>query len=639
MHISRQILGIVESRKSKVERLLSTLSVCVLWTLSAAVSLTSCRHDEVIYPTIGTHVTDEVRKGGLYVLCEGNMGSNKARLDYMNLETGTYYSNWYGAQNPTQLKELGDVGNDIQRYGNKLYAVINCSHKVEVMDLQARHIGKIDLPNCRYVTFHGSKAYVSAYVGSVATPELLGSVYEIDTASLQITREVKVGHQPDEICVLNDKLYVVNSGGYLIHRHDSTVSVIDIPSFTEIEKITVGSNPQRIRPDNEGKLWVCAEHVLSILDNTHRRKDINVQASNISICGTTAYVIDNNAHCLRAFSTVDYSEQNQPIDIHAFEHPYGLLATQDALYVTDAKNYVSSGVLYCYGYDGREHWHCATGDIPGHLCRVDEAYEQHGDTVPVTDNPSPYIHRVYEYMPGLGQFVNVLPKYEEGDDAKAMCRKCEASIANNAGGMVCLGGWGGYITFGFDHAVENKEGRDIQILGNAFYMAGSTEYGSSEPGIVLVSRDDNKNGKPDDTWYELKGSLYDDPTTNHTYAKTYTREGDTIRNPFHQQPYYPQWIEEERMTFTGTLLAPISAKINNQNVQRILEYGYVDNKPNTDIDGSSFDISWAVDAQGQPVSLPTVDFIRVYTAVDETLDMTGELSTEITGAIDLHINN
>ena len=150
--------------------------------------LCACRGDEVIYPTIGTHVTDEVRTGGLYVLCEGNMGSNKARLDYINLEKGDYYSNWYGAQNPRQMKELGDVGNDIQQYGGRLYAVINCSHKVEVMDLRARHIGQVDLPNCRYLAFAGDKMYVSAYVGSVADPELLGSVYEVDTATLQVTR-------------------------------------------------------------------------------------------------------------------------------------------------------------------------------------------------------------------------------------------------------------------------------------------------------------------------------------------------------------------------------------------------------------------------------------------------------------------
>ena len=135
MHFSRQILNLL------------SLSVSGLLSLSVAV-LTSCRGDEVIYPTIGTHVTDEVREGGLYVLCEGNMGSNKARLDYMNLHTGEYYANWYGSQNPTQMKELGDVGNDIQRYGGRLYAVINCSHKVEVMDPSCVVPTVVSVPRC-----------------------------------------------------------------------------------------------------------------------------------------------------------------------------------------------------------------------------------------------------------------------------------------------------------------------------------------------------------------------------------------------------------------------------------------------------------------------------------------------------------
>ena len=230
----------------------------VLYTLYI-ILCTSCRGDEIIYPTLGDKVTNEVRSGGLYLLCEGNMGSNKARLDYINLHTGDYYSNWYGGQNPNQLKELGDVGNDLQQYGHRLYAVINCSHKVEVMDLQARHIGQINIPNCRYMAFYGDKMYVSAYVGSIADPDLLGSVYEVDTATLQITREVKVGHQPDEICLSNNKLYVCNSGGYLLNQYDSTISVVDIHSMTEIKQIPVGLNPTRIRMDNAGKLWVCCQ--------------------------------------------------------------------------------------------------------------------------------------------------------------------------------------------------------------------------------------------------------------------------------------------------------------------------------------------------------------------------------------------
>ena len=617
------------------------------WLLALSSWLfTACRGDEIIYPTIGTHVTDEEREGGLYVLCEGNMGANKARLDYMNLHSGNYFANWYGAENPTQLKELGDVGNDIKQHGARLYAVINCSHKVEVMDLRSRHVGQVDIPNCRYVAFKDDKMYVSAYVGSVADPDMLGSVFEVDTASLTITREVKVGHQPDELCILGNKLYVCNSGGYLINRYDSTLSVIDLSSFTQTHQITVGLNPTRVRIDEQKHLWVCCQGnyaerkpEIVVLEDGYIVKRIPTPCSNISIHGNTAYVIDNEEHILRAFSTLDFTEQSQPIDIKHFEHPYGLLATADALYVTDAKNYVSSGVLYSFSYDGHEHWRTLTGDIPGHLCRVRGEYELTPDTSKHDTVFSPYIHRVYEYLPGMGQFVNELPKYEEGDDAQTMCRKCEKALAENAGGMVCLGGWGGYITFGFDHAVENKAGRDIQILGNAYYMSGSTEYGSSEPGIVLVSRDDNKNGLPDDTWFELKGCLYDDPQTDHHYSITYTRAGDTLQNPFHKQPYYPQWLKEDEYTLYGAKLPSQTAKISGQTVQRILDFGYVDNKPNTDTIGTSFDISWAVDANGQSVSLPTIDFVRVYTAIDEINSPTGEISTEIKGAIDLHVNS
>ena len=376
-----------------------------------------------------------------------------------------------------------------------------------------------------------------------------------------------------------------------------------------------------------------------VLQNEAVLQRILTPCSNISIQGTTAYVIDNEQNTLNTISTIDFTLsafnfQQTP----SFENPYGLLVTADALYITDAKNYVSSGVLHCFSYDGHEHWSAQTGDIPGHLCRVTGAYDIHGDTVPEPQKKSPYIKQVYEYLPAMGQFVNELPKYEEGDDAERMCRKCEQAIANNAGGMISLGGWGGYVTFGFDHAVENKAGKDIQILGNAFYMAGSTEYGSSEPGIVLVSRDENGNGWPDDTWYELKGCLYDDPQTQHHVSRTYTRESDTLQNPFHQHPYYPQWIKTDEYTLTGALLPSQSVVISGQNIQRILDFGYVDNKPNSDIEGTSFDISWAVDESGRAVTLDSIHFVRVYNAVDETLPQTGELSTEVAGAIDLHCN-
>ena len=49
---------------------------------------------------------------GMYVLNEGNMGSNKATLDYFDETTGVYHKNIYAERNPNVVKELGDVGND-----------------------------------------------------------------------------------------------------------------------------------------------------------------------------------------------------------------------------------------------------------------------------------------------------------------------------------------------------------------------------------------------------------------------------------------------------------------------------------------------------------------------------------------------
>lgn len=132
---------------------------------------TGCREDELVVPTEYDIVGDEEASSvirGFYLVNEGNMGSNKCSIDYYDYTTGLYARNFYAERNPDVIKELGDVGNDIGIYGSKLYVVVNCSHKVEVMDAYTgRRIGQVDIPNCRYVRFHRGRAYVSSYIGPV----------------------------------------------------------------------------------------------------------------------------------------------------------------------------------------------------------------------------------------------------------------------------------------------------------------------------------------------------------------------------------------------------------------------------------------------------------------------------------------
>lgn len=81
---------------------------------------------------------------------------------------------------------------------------------------------------------------------------------------------------------------------------------------------------------------------------------------------------------------------------------------------------------------------------------------------------------------------------------------------------VSLGGFGGYIVVGFDHSIDASGGYDLAIVGNSF-------EGSSEPGIVWVMQDENGDGLPNDTWYELKGSETGKAETLQDYAVTYYR--------------------------------------------------------------------------------------------------------------------
>lgn len=295
-------------------------------------------------------------------------------------------------------------------------------------------------------------------------------------------------------------------------------------------------------------------------------------------------------------------------------------------------------------------------------------------TVNVVDEEvaySPYLAHVYEYCPAPGQFINKMPWYDEGDTAEDMRRKAEEALSGTNEEMVSLGAFGGYITFGFDHTGVNVDGEyDFMILGNAFYDAGMEDEkaGSCEPGIVMVSLDVNGNGLPDDEWYELAGSEYASEATVHGYSITYHapdlnkppvpdgryltdteyipwedslgESGYVAKNYENTQSYYPLWLTEQQLTFSGSRLAPNGEDVfGNGSYFKLYSYawGYVDNHPNTIAKLNSFDIGWAVDRYGMPVRLPGVDFIRVYTAINQYCGRIGETSTEIIRAQDLHV--
>lgn len=372
-------------------------AVCILFLLNG------CRRELPVLESEKeyiTYPTETRRVKGLFLLNEGNMGSNKCTIDYFNIREGYYQRNIYPERNPEIVKELGDVGNDLQIHDGKLYAVINCSNFVEVMDVRtARHLGSINIPNCRYITFSGDKAYVSSYAGPVqidpnARP---GKVVEIDTETLQITREVTVGYQPEEMVATGGRLYVANSGGYRFPDYDRTVSVIDLDSFQVVDTIDVAINLHRMELDRYGRIYVSSRgdyygtgaDVFVIDSRTGTvTGNLGISANEMYLCGDSIYLTGSGwsytTQSNRATYAIYDTKQGRIVSDNfitdgtdqEIKLPYGVAVNPETkeIYISDATDYVTPGYLYCFTPDGKMKWKVRTGDIPGHFAFTDEDF-------------------------------------------------------------------------------------------------------------------------------------------------------------------------------------------------------------------------------------------------------------------------
>ena len=280
-------------------------------------------------------------------------------------------------------------------------------------------------------------------------------------------------------------------------------------------------------------------------------------------------------------------------------------------------------------------------------------------------------NKVYEYTPAPGQFINELKTggfdgtqtTPEAAIAYAEKRMSEVDKDGNPyPNWVSLGGFGGYIVVGFDHSIDNSGDYDLGVLGNSF-------SGSSEPGIVWVMQDENGNGLPDDTWYELAGSETDKAETIRNYEVTYYRpsgasmpvqwtdnqgnsgEVDYLSQFHRQEYYYPLWIEADSYTLRGTCLAPRNYDASGNGsywVNAEYDWGYADNFSPVDREGEGdnsnatantnhFKISNAIDIDGEPISLDFIDFVKVQCGVNAKSGWLGEISTEVFGFYDYNM--
>ncbi|HQM35603.1 MAG TPA: T9SS type A sorting domain-containing protein [Candidatus Marinimicrobia bacterium] len=187
-----------------------------------------------------------------YILCEGNFNTINASLWQL---TGTSELigpvHWNFTDNP-----LGDVGQNLKVYQEKLFIVMNNSNSLEVMSLSngATYERTIDLPFAgpRDIAFVNNHAYITCWY--------LPGILSLDLNTWQIDDTISINGLPDNIIADDGKLYTSIAMNTDWSPADKVLALESVSGeFTPIDTFTVITGPNQLLL-YENKLYVLSNY-------------------------------------------------------------------------------------------------------------------------------------------------------------------------------------------------------------------------------------------------------------------------------------------------------------------------------------------------------------------------------------------
>ena len=300
-----------------------------------------------------------VLKSGILVLNEGMFQFNNSTLAWADFATNLITTDFFEQKNN---RSLGDTGNDLKRYGGKLYVVMSTSSTIEILNATTgKSIKQISMMNGttpkqpRSIAFYNGLAFVTCYDGFVDV---------LDTTSLTIAMRIPVGQNPEDLAVSNNKLYVSNSGGLNFPNVDSTVSVINLNTFQEIKRIPVGPNPGALLCDSEGDIYVISRGDYGAIpaqlhrietSSDSKTNDFNFPIQSMALFQDKLLISQPNNLLIKTFNTLN--ESNSLSDLFtpsSITTLYGMhySSISNKIYCFDANNYNATGFVLQYDLNG-----------------------------------------------------------------------------------------------------------------------------------------------------------------------------------------------------------------------------------------------------------------------------------------------
>ena len=361
-----------------------------LYTAALAVLTVSCSMEPA---DLQETPPEEAASDRLIVLCEGLWGMDNSTISF--LDKGVLTNGWFKLNNPGM--HLGDTGNDIIQVNDTLIAIsVNWSNIIQYIYPDGRAIAATeDIPNNRRLATDG-KHYI--YCTSYANK---GYVAKVDIVTKKIVATCQVGHEPEGIAYYDGKLYIANTGGYSFqekdHDYESTVSVVDAETMTELRRIDTGCINLYGTMSQSGE-FLCINSAGDYYDTRPKTVVLNMSTDEFKVYdfpATYNCVYENRFYLIGSdFSyNADDGNDGYTFSIHTIDLPsmkeydgFGkydfavetILSMQSPyciyispysghMFVTDARGYATNGYLYEFTSDEKMSVYKMKGINPGHI--------------------------------------------------------------------------------------------------------------------------------------------------------------------------------------------------------------------------------------------------------------------------------
>ena len=301
---------------------------------------------------------------GTLILNNGNWGGNDSSIGMYDPQTKTYVPDAFYAVNG---QKLGDLGQDVIRFGQETYIAVNGSQTIFITDNDLKIKGHINAEadgarlSPKYFTSGPDRIYVTYYEGYLG---------EIDPESLGV-RITAIGPNPEGICMAGDRLYVAASGGMAYPAYTNTLSIVDMNTFTESGTVTVNVNPTKAEASSDGAyVYVLSfgnydnlPAMLEVLETATGKVSALEYASVSAIAASKdiLYILsggyDENWAPLPGTVYRHDMIRNRPLgsfvtDGTTLPDAYSISVAQDGMVYVGCSDYTSTGDVYVFSPEG-----------------------------------------------------------------------------------------------------------------------------------------------------------------------------------------------------------------------------------------------------------------------------------------------